>query len=88
MDGGGGFAEQHYDSVAFNDGIEEEEEEQYDDEQYGEEQTQQQFSSGRRGIESYGNNVDGSAGNDIGHRHRGGDSSSGLVCIVACTGSS
>ncbi|KAE9453402.1 hypothetical protein C3L33_14700, partial [Rhododendron williamsianum] len=81
MDGGGGFAEQHYDSVAFNDGIEEEEEEQYDDEQYGEEQTQQQFSSGRRGIESYGNNVDGSAGNDIGHRHRGGDSSSGKLFI-------
>ncbi|KAI8529669.1 hypothetical protein RHMOL_Rhmol12G0242500 [Rhododendron molle] len=81
MDGGGGFAEQHYDSVAFNDGIGEEEEEQYDDEQYGEEQTQQQFSSGRRGIESYGNNVDGSAGNDIGHRHRGGDSSSGKLFI-------
>lgn len=89
MDGGGGFAEQqHYDSVAFTDGIEEEED-QYEDEQYGEEQTQQQFPSGRRGIESYGNEVDGSAGNDVGHRHRGGgDSSSGLVCIVACTGSS
>lgn len=75
---GGGFAEQY--EVAFNGGEEEVEEEYEDEEQYGEEQTQQQFSSGRGGIESYGNNVDGSAGNDIGHRHR--DSSSGLVCVV------
>lgn len=74
---GGGFAEQY--EVAFNGGEEEVEEEYEDEEQYGEEQTQQQFSSGRGGIESYGNNVDGSAGNDIGHRHR--DSSSGKLFI-------